>query len=185
MRVILHGMAHDVGHFIIASVVQTIHGVQDAALHRLQSIVEMRDGTLKDDVRGIVKKPVLVHAAQLVLLVRLLACSRNMICRVGACSVVQILHFGGRFLPNFVCSLCFFVVFHAYLKIILAKIQTFPEKITYFALQNFKKEEKWHNKKMFSRKSYHIAKSTDLFFHPAKSMTVWVQSMTTARWASS
>jgi hypothetical protein len=62
----LHGVAHDVRHLVVASVIEALHRVQDASLHGLQAIVEVRHGTLKDDVRGIVQKPVLIHAAQLV-----------------------------------------------------------------------------------------------------------------------
>ena len=62
----LHGVAHDVGHLVVASVIHALHGVQDASLHGLQSVLDMGHGTLQDHVGGIVEKPILVHAAQMV-----------------------------------------------------------------------------------------------------------------------
>jgi len=38
--------------------------VQDAALHRLQAVLDGRHGAFEDDVGGIVEKPVLEHAFQ-------------------------------------------------------------------------------------------------------------------------
>ena len=66
VRVKLHGMSHDVRHLVIAAVVHALHRVQDAALHRLQTVLNVRHGPFEDDVRGIVQEPVLIHAAQVV-----------------------------------------------------------------------------------------------------------------------
>ncbi len=62
----LHGLSHDVGHFVVTSVVHALHGVQDASLHRLEAIADVGHGTLQDDIGGIVQEPVLVHARQVV-----------------------------------------------------------------------------------------------------------------------
>ena len=62
----LHGVPHDVRHLVVASVVQTLHGVEDASLNGLQSVVDVGDGTFQDNVGGIVQKPVLIHAGELV-----------------------------------------------------------------------------------------------------------------------
>ena len=62
----LHGVAHDVGHLVVASVVHALHRVQDAALHRLQAVLDVGHGTLQNDIRGVVEEPVLIHAAQMV-----------------------------------------------------------------------------------------------------------------------
>lgn len=66
MGVILHGVAHDVGHFVESPVVKGVHGVEYASLHGFQSVVDMRYGTLEDYVGCIFEKPALVHASQLV-----------------------------------------------------------------------------------------------------------------------
>ena len=66
MGVKLHGLAHDVGHLVVAAVIHALHCVQDAALHGLQTVLDARHRTLQDDVRRIVEKPVLVHARQMV-----------------------------------------------------------------------------------------------------------------------
>ena len=50
MRMELHGMSYDICHLVVASVVQPFHGVENASLHRFQSIVDMRYGTLQDNV---------------------------------------------------------------------------------------------------------------------------------------
>ena len=67
MRVELHGMSHNVCNLVVSSVVQPLHGVQDASLYGFQSIVDVRNRTFQYHIRGIVQKPVLVHAAQLML----------------------------------------------------------------------------------------------------------------------
>ena len=65
VRVVLHGLADDVGDLVVAAVVHALHGVQDAALHGLQTVLDMGHGTLQDHVGGIVEEPVLVHARKL------------------------------------------------------------------------------------------------------------------------
>ena len=67
VRVKLHRVSHDVRHLVVASVLHPLHGVQDASLHGFQSVHDVGHGTFQYDVRGVVQKPVLVHAAQLML----------------------------------------------------------------------------------------------------------------------
>ena len=62
----LHGMAHDVGHFVVAPVVHPLHGMQDAALYGLESVTNVRDRSFQYHIRSIVQKPVLVHLVQMV-----------------------------------------------------------------------------------------------------------------------
>ncbi len=62
---VLHGLAHDVGHLVVAAVVDRLHGVEDAPLHGLQAILDMGHGALQDHVGGVIQKPVLVHAREL------------------------------------------------------------------------------------------------------------------------
>ena len=69
MRMVLHGLSNDVSHLVVAAIIDYLHGMQDATLHRLQSVGQVRHGTLQDDVTRIVEEPVLVHAAQMVYLV--------------------------------------------------------------------------------------------------------------------
>ena len=66
MRVELHSVSHDVRHLVVAPVVHALHRVQDASLHRLQSVDDVRHGTFQYDVARIVEEPVLVHSAQVV-----------------------------------------------------------------------------------------------------------------------
>jgi hypothetical protein len=40
--------------------------VQDTALNGLQAVLYRRNGSLKNDIRSIVQKPVLVHACQMI-----------------------------------------------------------------------------------------------------------------------
>ena len=54
MRVLLHGLADDVGDLVVAAVVHFAHGVQNTALYRLETVFDGRHGALEDDVRGIV-----------------------------------------------------------------------------------------------------------------------------------
>ena len=66
VRVKLHCVSDNVGHLIVAAIIQPFHGVQDTTLHRFQSILDMRDSPLQNHVGGIVQKPVLIHARQVV-----------------------------------------------------------------------------------------------------------------------
>ena len=61
----LHGMSHDVGHLVVTSVVEPLHGVQDAPLHGFETVAQVGHGTLENHVGGIVKEPVLVHPGEL------------------------------------------------------------------------------------------------------------------------
>ena len=45
--VVLHGLADDVGHLVVAAVVDAPHGVQDASVDGLQTVFDMRHGTLR------------------------------------------------------------------------------------------------------------------------------------------
>jgi hypothetical protein len=56
--VILHGVADDVGHFVEAPVVLLLQRMEDAALDRLEPVVDVGDGALEDDVARVVQKPV-------------------------------------------------------------------------------------------------------------------------------
>ena len=66
MRVKLHGVSHDIRHFVISSVVHTLHGVHDAPLYGFESVFDIGDGSLQNHIGGIVQEPVLVHTAEVV-----------------------------------------------------------------------------------------------------------------------
>ena len=57
-------MTYDVGHLVVASIVHTLHRVQDATLYGFQSVFNMWYGTFQNYIGSIVQEPVLVHAAQ-------------------------------------------------------------------------------------------------------------------------
>ena len=65
MRVKLHGVSHDIRHLVVSSVIHSLHRVQYASLHGLQSVLDMRHGTLENHIGGIVEEPVLVHSAKM------------------------------------------------------------------------------------------------------------------------
>ena len=62
----LHGVAYDVGHFVVTPVVHSLHRMENAALDGLQTVLDVGHGSLKDDIGGIVEEPVLVHATEVV-----------------------------------------------------------------------------------------------------------------------
>ena len=66
---VLHGLSHDIGYFVVATIVNHLHGMEDAALNGFQTISKVRNGTLQNDVARLVEEPVLVHATQMVYLV--------------------------------------------------------------------------------------------------------------------
>ena len=98
----LHGMSYDVGHLVVASVIHALHGVQNAALHRLQTVLDVGNGTFQNDIRCIVQKPVLIHAAQMMYCSSIETVYR-LIVRMGLCSVR-----GGELL----CTLLFYFVLY-------------------------------------------------------------------------
>jgi hypothetical protein len=63
VRMVLHGMPDDVRHLVVAAIIEVLHAVQDPPLHRLQSIIQGRYGTLQDHIARIVQEPVPVHTA--------------------------------------------------------------------------------------------------------------------------
>ena len=62
----LHGVAHDVGHLIISPVVHALHRVKYTPLDGFQSVFDVGNGALQDDIRSVVEEPVLIHSAQMV-----------------------------------------------------------------------------------------------------------------------
>ena len=67
MRVILHSSAHHVSDLVHTPVFHSAHSVQDAPLHRFQTVFNVWHSTVENNVRGIVEKPLFEHARQLVL----------------------------------------------------------------------------------------------------------------------
>ena len=51
VRMVLHGLSHDVRHLGEGAVVHPVHGVQDPSLHRLQAVNYVRYSPLQDNVR--------------------------------------------------------------------------------------------------------------------------------------
>ncbi len=64
--VVLHRLADDVRHLVVASVVDFAHGMQNASVYRFEAVLHMGYGPFQYHVRRIVQKPVLVHARQTV-----------------------------------------------------------------------------------------------------------------------
>ena len=61
VRVVPHGLAHHVGYLVELAVVHFEEGVQDAALDRFQTIIDVGDGPVLDHVRGVLDEVVLVE----------------------------------------------------------------------------------------------------------------------------
>ena len=65
--VVLHRLADDVRDLGVVAVVHLVHGVQHAALDRLEAVHDVRHRTVEDDVGRVIQEPVLEHAGELVL----------------------------------------------------------------------------------------------------------------------
>ena len=61
MGVVLHSLTHNISNLVEATILNTLHSVENTTLNRLQAILQMGNGTLKDNIRGIVQEPILVH----------------------------------------------------------------------------------------------------------------------------
>ena len=64
VRMEAHGRPDDVGHLVKPAVVHFPQRVEDPALHRLQTVVDMRDGAVEDDVARVFEKPVPIALRQ-------------------------------------------------------------------------------------------------------------------------
>ena len=64
VRVILHRVTDDVGDLVEASIVFLLQRMQDATLNGFQTIIDMRDCPLENDIAGIVEKPVGIHSLE-------------------------------------------------------------------------------------------------------------------------
>ena len=64
VRVKLHRFACNVRHLVVATVVHSLHRVENAALHGFQTVVKVRNGALQNHIGGIVQKPILVHPGE-------------------------------------------------------------------------------------------------------------------------
>ena len=58
---VLHRLPDDVGYLDELTAVHPLEVVEDAALHGLEPVIDMRHSTLEDDVGGVVEEPRLVH----------------------------------------------------------------------------------------------------------------------------
>ena len=65
VRVVLHGLTHEVGDLVVTAVVDDLHRMKDTPLDGFQSVLDMRHGAFEDHVRGVVQEPVLIHAREL------------------------------------------------------------------------------------------------------------------------
>jgi len=61
VRVKLHGVADDVGHLVVAAIVELVHGMQDTPLYRFETIFDGGDGPFQDNIRGIIEEIILIH----------------------------------------------------------------------------------------------------------------------------
>ena len=75
-------MPHDIGYLIVAPIIEALHRVEDAALHGLQAVVGVRNGSFENHIRGIIEKPVAIHPRQRVA-AGFAACICGFISRVG------------------------------------------------------------------------------------------------------
>ncbi len=62
VRMELHGVAHDVGDLDEAAVVVLVQRIENAALDGLESVLDLGDGAVADDIGGVLQK-IAVHEA--------------------------------------------------------------------------------------------------------------------------
>ena len=67
MRVVFHSFTYESGYFRECTCVYLIHRVKDSPLYRLESVDDMRNGTMEDNVGCVIQIPVLEHSGKLVL----------------------------------------------------------------------------------------------------------------------
>ena len=60
VRVVLHGLAHNVGHLVELAVVHGDKGVQYTPLHRLEAVHQIRDCAVADYIGGILQEIIFI-----------------------------------------------------------------------------------------------------------------------------
>ena len=108
----LHRVTHNVRHLVISAVVHALHRVKDATLHGFQTVLDMRYGTVQDAVTGIIQKPILVHAAEMVYCSGIEAV-HGFIVGVAFLLVFRLLLFQNLVVLDFVVHSCWSFVFYA------------------------------------------------------------------------
>ena len=66
MRMVVHGVAHDARHLVETAVVHLVHGMQNAALHRLEAVLEVGHGAVENRIARVVQEPAVVQLFQVV-----------------------------------------------------------------------------------------------------------------------
>ena len=61
VRVVFHRVTHDVGHLVVTPVLQFVHRVENTPLHRLEAVIDIREGAVEDNIGGVVQEPLPVH----------------------------------------------------------------------------------------------------------------------------
>ena len=154
VRMELHGMAHNVSHLVESAVVHTLHRVEYASLHGFQAVLNMGHGTLKYDVRGIVEKPVLIHAAQMMngrcvktvhrLVIGMFGWSRCL-CRSIVVDSLSVSTFCGVVVRFYVIHLHFFIISYLVVHILPCGFKNFKLGINSVDSQKYEKKVKNQN----------------------------------------
>ena len=66
MRMIVHGVADDVGDLLGASVIYLIQRPEDPPLNRLEAVVDIGDGAGTDDVTCVIEEVAVDHFAEII-----------------------------------------------------------------------------------------------------------------------
>ncbi len=61
MRMVFHGIADDIGHFVVAPVFHFAHGMQNAPLYGFESVGQMRHGPFGYHIGGVIQEIIPVH----------------------------------------------------------------------------------------------------------------------------
>ncbi len=64
MRMVLHGLADDIGNLVVPAILNLPHGMKNPALNRLKTVIDMRNSPFENYIGSIIEKPVLVLAGQ-------------------------------------------------------------------------------------------------------------------------
>ena len=66
MRMVVHGVAHDTCHLVETAVVHLVHGMQNAALYRLEAVLKIGHGAVENRIARVVQEPAVVQLFQVV-----------------------------------------------------------------------------------------------------------------------
>ena len=61
-----HRVAYDARYLMETAIIALLHSVENAALHGLESVINMGNGSVEDYIRSIIQEPLTIHSGEFI-----------------------------------------------------------------------------------------------------------------------